>query len=376
MASQLALALDPLPDERPAYLTDQLVTYIGNKRALLPLIAAGLDRARALLGVEQVSFLDLFAGSGIVSRYAKRIARRLVANDLEPYAAVVGRCFLSNAGEVDQRELDAAMAAVKARQCHDPAPGFLTRLYAPADEARITEGDRVFYTRANATFLDSACRALADTPAPYRDLLLGPMLSAASVHANTSGVFKGFYKDGAGKGKFGGSGGDALSRILRPIGWRKPILSAFERPFEVCQRDANTLVREIERVDVAYLDPPYNQHPYGSNYFMLNLLVDYREPAEISRVSGIPTDWQRSAYNKRAHSQAALFDAIAHCPADIVLLSYSSEGFVPLDAFHRQLVTLGRVEMFDTQYNIFRGCRNLHARDHLLREFLFLVDKR
>jgi len=32
------------------------------------------------------------------------------------------------------------------------------------------------------------------------------------------------------------------------------------------------------------LDPPYNQHPYGSNYFMLNLLADYREPADVSAV--------------------------------------------------------------------------------------------
>lgn len=376
MASQLALALDGPRAEHPSYLTDQIITYIGNKRALLPLIGAGLNRALDLLGNDRVSFLDLFAGSGVVSRYVKRFARHLIVNDLEPYSAIVNRCFLSNAAQIDSVRLRQVLGEVQVRQRDDPSPGFLTELYAPADEAQITATDRVFYTRQNATFLDSACRALSDAPQPYRDLLLGPLLASASVHANTSGVFKGFHKGADGRGKFGGGGGDALSRIMRPIEWRLPILSAFECPHSVHQRDANALVREVAKVDVAYLDPPYNQHPYGSNYFMLNLLADYRRPETVSRVSGIPADWQRSAYNKRGLSEAAVMDAVALCPADIVLLSYSSEGFIPLDVFHRDLITLGRVEMLDTEYNTFRGCRNLHARDHLLREFLFLVDKR
>ena len=46
--------------------------------------------------------------------------------------------------------------------------------------------------------------------------------------------------------------------------------------------------RQLELLDlVLILDPPYNQHPYGSNYFMLNLICDYREPVEISAVSAI-----------------------------------------------------------------------------------------
>lgn len=376
MSTQLALVFESTTAEHPSYLTDQLITYIGNKRSLLPFIATGLQRARSLLGLDEIVFLDLFAGSGVVSRYAKRFAKHVIANDLENYSAIVNRCYLTNASDVDWEVLAGELADVRSRQEEDPFPGFLTALYAPADERCIGPDDRVFYTRRNAAFLDSACRALAPVPAFYRDLLLGPLLSAASMHANTSGVFKGFYKDGNGIGKFGGSAGDALKRILQPIDWRVPILSAFDRSHEVYQEDANVLTRSIERVDVAYFDPPYNQHPYGSNYFMLNLIADYREPTELSRVSGIPVDWRRSPYNKRAQSETALFDAVAHCQADIILISYSSEGFIPLETFHRHLRTVGEIEVLDTTYNTFRGCRNLHGRDHLLKEFLFLVDKR
>lgn len=374
--AQLAFALEAAPREHPAYLTDQLITYIGNKRSLLPFIGSGFDRARELLGRDEVTFLDLFAGSGVVSRFAKQFARNVIANDLENYSAVVNRCFLTNAADVDWSELRRTLAAIEARQRDDPAPGFLAELYAPADEALITRTDRVFYSRRNATFLDSACRALAMVDEPQRTLLLGPLLSAASMHANTSGVFKGFYKDGQGVGKFGGTRGDALTRILKPIEWRLPVLSAFKRSSDVHQCDANALVGNLDPVDVAYFDPPYNQHPYGSNYFMLNLIADYRRPSDVSTVSGIPTDWRRSDYNRRGHSERQLFDAIETCRAGIILISYSSEGFIPLARFHQHLRTLGTVEVLDTTYNTFRGCRNLHARDHLLKEFLFLVDKR
>lgn len=375
MASQLTLTLGDDETEDPSYLTDQLLTYIGNKRSLLGFLATGMDRARRLLGVDEVTFLDLFAGSGVVSRFAKRFSRHVIANDLEPYSAVVNRCYLSNRDEVDFAALRVAIRELEELQHADQQPGFITDLYAPKDEQDIKTADRVFYTRDNALFLDTASRALEHAPQNLRDLLLGPLLSAASVHANTSGVFKGFYKHD-GIGRFGGSNGDALSRIRRPISWRLPVLSNFNRSFEVHQGDANELVGSMDRIDIAYFDPPYNQHPYGSNYFMLNLLVDYRAPEAVSRVSGIPETWQRSAYNKRPQSGPVLFDAIERCPASIILISYNSEGFVPIDRFVEHLTSLGDVEVLDTLYNTFRGCRNLHARDNKVTEFLFLLDKR
>ena len=63
------------------------------------------------------------------------------------------------------------------------------------------------------------------------------------------------------------------------------------------QEDANAVARRLKGLDLVYVDPPYNQHPYGSNYFMLDLLLRYERPERISRVSGIPADWQRSGYN-------------------------------------------------------------------------------
>jgi adenine-specific DNA-methyltransferase len=196
------------------------------------------------------------------------------------------------------------------------------------------------------------------------------------VHANTSGVFKGFYKTESGLGQFGGSGRNALSRILGEIRVQLPILSRFETSFEVRQEDANALVDCLDEVDVAYIDPPYNQHPYGSNYFMLNLLVEYERPRVVSRVSGIPTNWNRSRYNQRGEVEEALFDLVARCRSKFLLISYNSEGFIPPERFLERLSKAGHVSVLERPYNTFRGSRNLRARPKHVTEFLYLVERR
>ncbi|WP_296676379.1 DNA adenine methylase [Novosphingobium sp.] len=364
------------PGESAAYRTTQLITCIGNKRRLLPLIEAGLVEARARLGGGPISVLDLFSGSGVVARMARGHASRLVCNDLEPYSEAANRCYQADPRDVDQAALAAEVARVRGAVAAGLAPGFLAELYAPRDDSAIQPGERAFYTRANAVFLDTFCQVLDSVDAALRPFLLAPVLAQASVHANTAGVFKGFYKNAAGVGQFGGSGAHALGRILKPIAVQAPVLSRLSCPAEVYRRDANALVGEIDPVDLAYLDPPYNQHPYGSNYFMLNLLCDYRRPAEISRISGIPRGWNRSAYNRPAAAEAALFDLVRRVPARLVLLSYNAEGFVPHERLLAALLGMGEVSVMDARYTTFRGCRNLAARDRHVTEYLYLIDKR
>lgn len=375
---QLALWADHPVAENPGYLSRQLITYIGNKRALLGQIGTALARVKRRLGKDRLRVFDAFSGSGVVSRFLKAHASSLFSNDLEDYAAVTGRCYLSNRGDLDLPGLAELVADLNARVSTESlAGGFIEELYAPRDEARITPDDRVFYTRANARRLDVYRRLIDTAPSGMKDLLLGPLLSRASVHANTAGVFKGFYKNRAtGVGQFGGTGADALVRIRGQIVLEVPVLSHFECDYEVFQEDANILAPTLRDLDLAYIDPPYNQHPYGSNYFMLNLLVHYRRPTQISRVSGIPTDWRRSGYNVRARSLPLLRQLVAALDARFLLISYNNEGFISPDEMQSLLSTLGTVETFATSYNAFRGSRNFNHRPLRVTEQLFLVERR
>ena len=369
-------ATDGTGRDNPAYLTSQLITCIGNKRSLLGMIGAGIAQARDELGKERVSFLDFFSGSGVVSRFAKQWAESIHANDLERYSEVANLCYLADRGDVAKLGLETWLERLADRIRDDWAPGFIAELYSPADDGAISAGERVFYTRRNAIYLDTARRAIDSLPVELRNFFLAPLISQASVHANTAGVFKGFYKNGDGVGQFGGRGRHALTRILKDIELQLPVLSDHACPAVVTRMDANDLARDADAVDVAYVDPPYNQHPYGSNYFMLNLITDYKRPERISRVSGIPAEWNRSRYNKRQQAGDALFDLIEACPARFVLVSYNSEGFIGRDSFLGNLRRFGETRVTDVRYNAFRGSRNLHGRETHVTEQLFLLDKR
>lgn len=364
--------------ENPDYLSKHLITYLGNKRSLLRHIAAAVERVKNRLNKDRLTFFDVFSGSGVVSRLMKAHASLIVSNDLEDYAAVTSRCFLANRSSIDLPRLQAIIDDLNERVTRPDSPtGFVEEMYAPKDESHITIDDRVFYTRRNARRLDAYRQLIDLAPESFRDFLLGPLISEASIHANTAGVFKGFYKNKHTKvGQFGGSGSDALLRIRGDIELEVPVLSNFECPFQVLQGDANAVALTAPAVDLAYLDPPYNQHPYGSNYFMLNLLTRYERPTDVSKVSGIPDDWNRSGYNVRSESLRLMQSLVESIKAPYLLISFNNEGFIAPPEMRAMLDRIGTVEVVEMPYTAFRGSRSFKNRSIHVTEHLFLVERK
>ncbi len=363
--------------ENSEFLTRQLITYIGNKRALVAPIEKAIRHVRERMGGRRLVSVDLFSGTGFVSRVLKQHSHVVIANDLEDYSSAVNRCFLTNRSLVDPHSLqwvvDELNALADSGASHD---GFVSELYAPKDDTNIQRGERAFYTNDNARRLDFFSQEIRKLPELSYHLLLGPLLSSASIHANTSGVFKGFYKEkSTGLGKFGGTAGDALARILAPIHLAVPVVSRWESECRVEQRDANQLIATLPEHDLLYVDPPYNQHPYGSNYFMLNLLTNYERPKSFSNVSGIPVDWNRSEYNVRSKSFSLLSHVVASAAAKFILVSFNSEGFVSTEEIRGELERYGNVDEIVIPYNTFRGSRNLRERPTYVSEHLFLLEK-
>lgn len=374
---QLTLEGPGLTREAPAYLSEQLITYLGNKRSLLGEIESVVQQVREALGGRRLRSCDAFSGSGVVSRMLKQHSDVLISNDFEAYAATIGRAFLANQSEVDLDYLESVVDRLNGIVESGGGPsGFIQEMYAPQDDTHIRSGERAFYTRENARRLDAFAQLIRKEDPRIQDLLLGPLLSAASIHVNTGGVFKGFYKDKrTGIGRFGGAGADALGRICAPIRLRAPVLSRFDSTVTVTQSDSALLSNQVDELDLVYLDPPYNQHPYGSNYFMLNLLVDYRRPSEVSDVSGIPVDWQRSDYNKRRNAMGALEALVRSIPARFVVLSFSDDGFLSPNTLQDLFVGLGKCHVSTTPYNTYRASRNLASRSLTVTEHLFVLDK-
>lgn len=385
------------------YLNSQLIAYIGNKRRLLPLLYRAVERCVGV-PVQRTGrgplFIDLFAGSGVVSRLAKYLGFSVISNDWEVFSYIINKTHIeTNADEISSLFADAGgMDALLEHLNHLPAPEpedqYIARHYAPTGFDIDTvdfRRERLFYTRENALRID-AIRNEIERLYPGSDprmmdkekaLLLSLLLYEAATHTNTSGVFKAYHKG------FGGHGRDALSRILAPITLRRPVLIDTSRECRACKQDANTLVTDPELTrdppTIVYVDPPYNQHQYGSNYHMLNTIALWDRPpindqlteeGVLEEKAAIRKDWvqTKSRYCYRDSAAGAFGDLIARIRADFILISYSTEGIIPFPLMREICEEKGAVTIVTNQYIKYRGGKQSISRLNKNIEFVLIID--
>ncbi len=411
---------------RVPYLTEGLIAYIGNKRRLLSFLGDAFLRCAAELPAGRpVRFLDPFAGSGSVSRLARLRGFAVETNDLEYYAALIGRCrivcdpdaleeafapeggsarafaaldaFASGQDAASSAELlppgggrDAWREAFRGAEGAEP---YIARHYAPErTETADWRRERLFYTAENGRYLDRAREAvelryprcpLDDGAGDYPELsakaaLTDALLYGAATHTNTSGVFKACHRG------FGGHGADALGRILAPIRIAPPAL-VFGPPGRACRMDAAAFCAS-RTADIAYLDPPYNQHQYGSNYHLLTTVAkwdkppvpeDHDERGYLANRSGIRPDWveTRSDYCSRPRARSAFESLLSSLDVRFVLLSYNDGGMLSQEELAELLSRHGTLRVETTPYTAYRGGKQSARRLERTREFLFVLDR-
>jgi adenine-specific DNA-methyltransferase len=361
------------------YVYQTMLTCIGNKRKLVKNIREIVEEIRLLLNKDKLNIVDGFAGSSVVSRELSYTANTIYTNDLEYYAYLMAYCYLVSPTEEQKRRIETHINDMNNIAKNGPfIEGIISKLYAPKDTKNIKEGERCFYTRENALIIDTLRKYIEEKiEVDIKIYCLVPLLNKASINTNTAGVFKGFYKNGN-IGCFGGKGQHALSRITKPIQLDIPIWSNSTFTAYPSNKDVNTLVSELPNdIDVMYLDPPYNQHPYGSNYFMLNVIAKNEEPVEISKVSGIPTNWNKSTYNKHESAVSSMKHLMNTGveKSKYLLISYNNEGIITDDDW-KTLFEPYNVKKYEIRYDTFKGCRNLKNRSNKVLEIMYLVSKK
>lgn len=361
------------------FVYQTMLTCIGNKRKLVSNIRSIIDDIRILLSKEKLNIVDGFAGSSVVSRELTYISENLYTNDMELYSYLMAYCYLVNPSDIQKDRVSHHIKIMN--EIAEKGPyyeGIICKLYAPKDSKSIKEGERCFYTRENALIIDTLRKYISEkVEEDIVNYCLVPLLNKASINTNTAGVFKGFYKKDN-IGWFGGKGEFALSRITKPIRldipvWNCSIYKAFPS-----NKDINVLVNELpNNIDVMYLDPPYNQHPYGSNYFMLNVIANNEEPIEISNVSGIPTNWNKSNYNKHTSAVESMKKLMSAglSKSTYLLISYNNEGIIT-DSDWKTLFEPYNMKKYEIKYDTYKGSRNLKDRSDKVIEIMYLVSKK
>jgi len=250
--------------------------------------------------------------------------------------------------------------------------------------------ERLFYTRENALVIDKIRNEIDKLYPTYdkkennqlrKQLLIALLLYEAATHTNTSGVFKAYHKG------FGGHGRDALSRILAPIKLQYPCLCDSDYPCVVYKEDANELVKDesLGEFDIAYLDPPYNQHQYGSNYHLLNTIafwdkipapLELNEKGVLRDKAAIRKDWTetRSDYCYKGKAEVAFEDLIKAISAHHIIVSYSTDGIIPFEVVRDICAEKGEVSILTNEYVKYRGGKQSNGRSNLNIEYVLIID--
>jgi adenine-specific DNA-methyltransferase len=364
------------------YYTDQIITYMGNKRKVIPHIEPIIKQIKESLGKERLTIGEGFSGSGIVSRLFKNHASDIYINDLAGYSKTLNTCYLANPSEETAATILHYIQTANL-YANSPQVGetkFIQLHWSPQSEI-IEAGERAYYTKENGRRIDSYQDYITKhVPEAYRPYLLAPLLVEASKHNNCSGNFAAFYKKDD-IGHFGGKNENDIKRITQNIELPMPLFSVNACQPHISQKDVNVWVKEVPELDLVYYDPPYNKHPYHIYYFLLDLINNWDTSVEIPNTfRGQPKNWQASLYNSHSKAKEAFDTLIKNTRAKYILVSYNNEGIITEQEMKGILSKYGEVkETFieHATYNRMKGIaeykKNPAKVDAKIKECLYLL---
>ncbi len=302
-----------------------MIKYIGSKRRLVPVLARICEAAGARTA------LDLFTGTTRVAQAFKAQGVHVTAVDSARYAEAFARTYIeTDAAATDAGELRAAITRLNAVP---GKPGYVTETFSR--QAR-------YFQAENAARIDAArdCIESEYAGSPLYPLLLTSLIEAADRVDSTTGVQMAYVKQWA-------------TRSFNPLELRVPELLA--GPGRAIRGDALALTgassltgategaaAPLGHFDLAYLDPPYNQHRYFTNYHVWETLVAWDAP-EAYGVARKRVDSRdpstRSAFNSKRTMPEALASVVSGVSCDLLVLSYNNESW--LDASELEAMCAG-----------------------------------
>jgi len=308
-----------------------VIKYLGSKRRLVPVLGEMFSASKARTA------LDLFTGTTRVAQELKRRGAHVTAVDSARYAEAFARCYIAgDATAVDKDDLEEALRTLDDLP---GTPGYVTETFCKRSR---------FFQPHNGERIDAIRDAIAQGYAgsSIEPILLTSLVEAADRVDSTTGVQMAYVKQWA-------------TRSFGRLTLRSPELLV--GPGRAVRGDALELLGSLGEFDIAYLDPPYNQHRYYSNYHVWETLIAWDAP-EAYGVACKRVDCRdestRSAFNRRREMPAALERVLAEVRARVVVLSYNDESWVGLDELRQMCGASGRhVEVLGFDSRRYVGAR-------------------
>ncbi len=333
--------------------------FIGNKELITSEIKK-LFEEQGLVSRE-LTLLDAFCGTGAVSD-ALKDSFNIVVNDMLRWCVIYtkGRvcatdCTFEDLGFDPFEYFNSNNNIVEGFFFQNYSPGASKRMYFTADNA-----GRIDYFRITIEGWKDA-NLITENEYAY---LLASLIESVSVVSNTAGVYGAFLKHWD-------------SRATKPIEFKEvEFEGSLHNNVEFLNSKIEDVVSEVN-CDILYLDPPYTQNQYGTQYHLLETLVLYDAPT-ISNITGSrSTAPMRSDWSKEYKSHILFDKILAKTNAKYIVFSYSKDGFMSKSFIESSLKRYGKPETYVCKKISYRKYTNFKSReknDHF--EYLFFVERK
>lgn len=335
-----------------------MIKYLGSKRTLLPAI---VDTVRSL-GADVRSVIDLFSGTSRVGHALKGAGYQVFSNDVTAYAHTLATCYVQADAEDVAEDAQALIAEFNSMP---GSPGYFTETFC--EKSR-------FFQPKNGARVDAIREAIEkkSLSPELRAVVLVSLMEAADRVDSTTGLQMAYLKQWA-------------PRAHNDLELRLPAVlpRATHGKGMATQSDAREAATTLH-ADVAYLDPPYNQHSYLGNYHVWESLVRWDKP-EVYGVACKRIDVRErgSDYNSKRNFHAALEATVKAVQTRYLVVSFSNEGFIQREAMESLLSSRGKVTTLEHDFKRYVGAQigiynpsgeKVGAVSHLRnKEYLYVV---
>ena len=298
------------------------LNYIGSKKSLFKTLLQVCNENIECM--EDKSFLDLFAGTGIVGFNMSFYFNSCSANDLEFYSYVINYALL-----ICEYDKNLQIIIEKCNKL-EGIEGLIFQNFTPNASC-----ERMFFTNENAKKADAIRKYIEDlfissqiTKNDYYFLIASLLVSIDKI-ANTSCVYGSYLKT------FKTSALKSL--ILLPIHTNYVVNFANK----VYNLEAEIFGNPTsDYYDVVYMDPPYNQRQYSANYSPLNYIAHYDKNIILNGKTALIANYNKSNFCKKTEVKRSFTELIEGIKCKYLIISYNNEGLMPIEKSY-DLIVLG-----------------------------------
>lgn len=340
-------------------IVNYAMRYLGSKDSLKEEIIQ-LLRDKGIYA-EGMSFFDAFCGTGAVANAVKDIYN-IKINDflLSSVTYAKGRLLASTC---TFEKLGFDPFDYLNGSSHD-LHGFIYNTYSPGGSSRM------YFTEKNAARIDYFRQQIEQ----WREgslvdeneymYLLSCLLEAVSKVSNTAGVYGAFLKHWDPR--------SYLDISILPLEGG----CVYNTEIEHYNKRVEEIIDSVE-CDILYLDPPYTQNQYGTQYHLLETIVLNDTPS-VSPITGSrPISPLRSEWSKDIYAHILFEKVIATTKAQHVIFSYNNDGFMSKDFIESTMKRFGIEATYECREISYKKYNNFKCsgRDGHV-EYLFYIQKK